>query len=170
MTKDEVIETFDPNGPGVNGSLFGLPFTPENAELIIVPVPWEVTVSYHTGTSKAPDAIRVASSQVDLGMKDIKDAWKLGICMLPVPQDMCDESLRMRQLSAKHILNLESGKNISGEDPVLIEPTHLTRGLFHHRMFQRDLPVACDGDLALTLHRHDGRGSYFRSQICLFLG
>jgi agmatinase len=41
--------TFDPNGPGIPGQLFGLPFTPQMAELVIVPIPWEVTVSYHTG-------------------------------------------------------------------------------------------------------------------------
>ena len=33
MTKEEQISTFNPNGPGAKGQLFGLPFTPETSEL-----------------------------------------------------------------------------------------------------------------------------------------
>ena len=121
MLKEKSIDTFDPNGPGVNGNLFGLPFTTEDAELVIVPVPWEVTVSYHTGTAKGPSAVLQASTQVDLSMKDIKDAWRLGLTMLPIPHQLYEESLRLRQLSAKHINALESGKKIGENDPVLLK-------------------------------------------------
>lgn len=86
-SKEEIINSFDPNGPGIAGNLFGLPFTPENSELLIIPVPWEVTVSYHTGTAAGPQAILKASSQIDFYMKDIPDAWKLGVSMLPIPKN-----------------------------------------------------------------------------------
>ena len=44
MTKAEKIAAFDPNGVGVaDAGLFGLPFTPEEADLVVIPVPWEVT-------------------------------------------------------------------------------------------------------------------------------
>jgi agmatinase len=118
MTKEEVIKSFDPNAPGVNGNLFGLPFTPENAELIVIPVPWEVTVSYNTGTAKGPDAIFNASSQVDLAMKDIPDAWKLGVCMLPVPDNLVEESARLRELASKHIVAVESGEKLEANNPI----------------------------------------------------
>ncbi len=121
MSREKIIHAFDANGAGVNGNLFGLPFSPEDAELIIVPIPWEVTVSYHTGTAKAPEAILKASSQVDLAMKDVGDAWKLGISMLPVPLPLFAESTRLRQLSLKHITTLESGKKIAVDDPILIK-------------------------------------------------
>lgn len=110
MTKEEVIQNFDPNGPGIAGNLFGLPFTPETAEVIIVPVPWEVTVSYHSGTARGPQAILEASSQVDLSMKDIPDAWKLGISLLQLPVTLYEESLNLRGLAAKHIRSLEAGE------------------------------------------------------------
>jgi agmatinase len=45
LTKEEAIQSFDPNAPGASGNLFGLPFQVEQAELVIVLVPWEVTVS-----------------------------------------------------------------------------------------------------------------------------
>lgn len=119
MTREEIIAGFDPNAPGGGGNLFGLPFTPENAELIVIPVPWEVTVSYHSGTSNAPAAILLASAQVDLAVKDIPDAWKLGVAMLPVPEDMRAESTKLRELALRHITALESGAKPMPGDPVV---------------------------------------------------
>jgi len=121
MTKEDLIKQFDPNGPGTSGALFGLPFTPENAELIIIPIPWEVTVSYHTGTAKGPQAILDASSQVDLSMKEIPDAWKLGISMLPLPANLYDESLRLRELASRHIRALESGEKLQRDNPIVLK-------------------------------------------------
>lgn len=110
MTKQEAIEQFNPNNPGVTGQLFGLPFTEENAEIIIVPVPWEVTVSYKGGTAIGPKAILDASAQVDLYVKDIPDAWKLGVAMLPFPDKILTESNSLRELAEKHIEKLEAGE------------------------------------------------------------
>jgi len=118
MTKEDVIAQFDPNAPGASGNLFGLPFSPEHADLVIVPVPWEVTVSYKEGTAKGPEAILEASAQVDLFVKDIPDAWKLGIAMLPVPQNLYEENTKLRTLSAQYIQALsEDGE--STDNPVL---------------------------------------------------
>ncbi|MEO5599728.1 MAG: agmatinase family protein, partial [Cyclobacteriaceae bacterium] len=103
-SRDQIIAEFDPNGQGFAGHLFGLPFTPENASLVIMPVPWEVTVSYHSGTARGPQAIVEASSQVDLAVKDIPDAWKLGISMLPFPHAMYQESVRLREWASQHVV------------------------------------------------------------------
>lgn len=119
MTKEEVIKRFDPNGPGTSGNLFGLPFTSEQAELIIVPIPWEVTVSYHTGTAQAPHAILNASTQVDLAVKEIPDAWKLGICMLPISLELYEESGKLRELAVRHINAMESGQRLLPDNPVV---------------------------------------------------
>ena len=51
------LEDFNPNGVGVKGSLFGLPFDTENAKVVVIPIPWDVTVSYGSGTSQGPAAI-----------------------------------------------------------------------------------------------------------------
>lgn len=107
MTKEELIDNFDPNGPGIAGQLFGLPFTPETAEIVVIPVPWEVTVSYHSGTAGGPQAILNASSQVDLALKEVPDAWKAGFAMLPFPHAMLDESSRLRDWAARHIAGKE---------------------------------------------------------------
>ena len=103
MTKEELIKNFDPNGVGSGGSLFGLPFNEETADLIIIPVPWEVTVSYAEGTAKGPEAVLTASLQVDLYQRDIPDAWKMGIHMLPVPTDLQAKSDEYRAKANAYI-------------------------------------------------------------------
>ena len=119
MTKEEIISNFDPNGPGIAGNLFGLPFTPAHSEVIVIPVPWEVTVSYHSGTAQGPRAILEASSQVDLSLKDIPEAWKLGISMLPFPENLYQESIQLRELSGKHIKAMETGEKLLPGNPIV---------------------------------------------------
>ncbi|WP_276373624.1 agmatinase family protein [Chryseolinea sp. H1M3-3] len=118
-SKQEIINSFDPNGPGVAGNLFGLPFTEEHAEIVILPLPWEITVSYGTGTSAGPQAILKASSQVDLYVKDIPDAWKLGVSMLPIAAELATESKKLRELASMHIARLEKGEAFDPSDPLL---------------------------------------------------
>ena len=118
-SKEDMIESFDPNGPGIAGNLFGLPFDPQSAELVILPVPWEVTVSYHAGTAAAPEAILSASSQVDVHVNDIVDAWKLGVAMLPIPQKLINESNKLRKVSSLHISRLEKGEQQDPDDLLL---------------------------------------------------
>lgn len=119
MTKEELIAAFDPNAPGTPGHLFGLPFTSDTADLIVIPVPWEVTVSYKAGTAKGPQAILDASSQVDLFVKDIQDAWKLGVHMLPVPKNVYEENVKLRELSVQHIESLNAGETVDADNLLL---------------------------------------------------
>src|SRR5688572_12527114 len=118
-TKEQLINSFDPNGPGIAGNLFGLPFDQDNAELVVLPVPWEITVSYHTGTASGPASILKASSQVDVHINDIPDAWKLGVCMLPIPHELWEESKKLRGLTSLHIARLEKGWALDVDDPIL---------------------------------------------------
>lgn len=45
--------------------IFKMPSSPEQAQIHITPVPWEVTTSYGAGTAQGPQLIRTASEQVD---------------------------------------------------------------------------------------------------------
>ncbi len=121
MTKEEAIGNFDPNGVGAAGSLFGLPFTSENAELVLIPVPWEVTVSYTAGCAKGPEAILKASAQVDLYQKDIPDAWKYGIAILELPRSIRTLSEALREIAAAYIEQLGEGEiSEESEDAIAI--------------------------------------------------
>src|SRR6185295_13389734 len=78
------LSQFDPNNVGnPNNNIFGLPFSEEDARLVILPVPWEVTVSYTAGTARAPEHIFKASRQVDLFDRENCDGWKQGFYMRP---------------------------------------------------------------------------------------
>ncbi len=86
------ISTFDPNTVGnPNNNIFGLPFPEEDSRLVIIPIPWEVTVSYNAGTARAPEHVFKASLQVDLFDPEYKDAWKQGFFMRP-----CDKKILMK--------------------------------------------------------------------------
>ncbi|HWB90908.1 MAG TPA: agmatinase family protein [Puia sp.] len=76
------LSSFDPNGPSnPKNNIFGLPFSEEDARLVILPVPWEVTVSYGAGTSRSCEHVFHASMQVDLCDPETDDAWRQGLYM-----------------------------------------------------------------------------------------
>jgi agmatinase len=74
--------------PPADAGLFGLPTTPDEARLVIVPVPWDATTSYRPGTSRGPAAIRTASHQLDLYDADLGEPWRAGIAMLDIPDEV----------------------------------------------------------------------------------
>lgn len=112
MSLQDKIRLFDPNDLGRKDSnLFGLPFTVNEARFVVVPVPWEVTVSYGGGTLNGPEAIFNASKQVDLFDPDFPGAWKLGVAMDQVPGKLKATSKSMRRLAQSYIAKMEAGKS-----------------------------------------------------------
>ena len=88
---------FDPNAPAKPGSgVFGLPFSEEEATVVLLPVPWEATTSYGGGAAQGPRAILQASMQVDLYDLDVEKPYAAGIHMLPI-----DESVLQKNGEAK---------------------------------------------------------------------
>ena len=117
MSKQDKINSFDPNGLGdENNNIYGLPFTSYEAEVVVIPVPWEVTVSYSAGTAMGPQAIYNASYQVDLFDPKIKDAWKIGIAMEPASDDIASKSESLRRKAEKYIASLEEGDSVEEND------------------------------------------------------
>ncbi|MFM7106622.1 MAG: agmatinase family protein [Flavobacteriales bacterium] len=115
--KQTKIDSFDPNAPGdENSNLFGLPFTEEESEIIILPVPWEVTTSYGGGTSDGPSHIMQASKQVDLYHPDFPNLWKKGIYMQTPNADLIELNNEAKDWAADIIAAWESGENVAGDD------------------------------------------------------
>jgi agmatinase len=113
MTKQEIIDKFDPNQPGLSdATLFGLPFSAVQSEIIIVPAPWEVTVSYGSGASDGVRAVFDASFQVDLLHQEFPDLWKLGIYLDDETPQWKSKSDALKTLAAGIIEALENGENI----------------------------------------------------------
>ena len=117
------LSKFNPNSAGQrSNTIFGLPFTEDDAELVLLPVPWEVTTSYRGGTSHGPEQIKEAALQVDLYDADAVDVWKKGIYMLPVNKQLKKESDRLKKEASKVIAHLEEGAD--NNDVFLKETIH----------------------------------------------
>jgi agmatinase len=101
------MPNFDPNAAALPDSgVFGLPFSPEDSKVVLVPVPFEATTSYGGGTVDGPRAILEASKQVDLFDLDTGKPYEAGIAMLPEPAEVRAWNDEARRLAAPII---ESG-------------------------------------------------------------
>lgn len=106
------LANYDPDHVGnPNNNIFGLPSNEEDARLIIVPVPWEVTVSYGAGTARAPEAICKASLQVDLFDPDVPEGWKQGYYMRAVDRKVLMKSDYLRKEAELYIDYISRGED-----------------------------------------------------------
>lgn len=109
------ITDFDPDAvSNPNNGIFGLPFTEEEAKLVLLPVPWEVTVSYKPGTARAPEHICKASMQVDLSDDDICDGWKRGIFLKEIDKNILAKSDYLRKEAELYINYISEGDVLDG--------------------------------------------------------
>lgn len=89
---------FDPSAAAQPGSgIFGLPHTPDEAQVIVIPVPFEATTSYGGGTSEGPAAVLDASRQVDLFDVETGRPYERGIAMLPESEELRDWNTRAKE-------------------------------------------------------------------------
>jgi Arginase/agmatinase/formimionoglutamate hydrolase, arginase family len=106
------MDKFNPNDVGVaNGNFFGLPYSLKESEIILLPIPWDSTVSYGAGTSNGPEAIINASTQVDLFDEVVQNAWETRIGTIPIDQQLISLNKECRKIAVKVIDSLESGED-----------------------------------------------------------
>src|SRR5579875_788774 len=107
------LSKFDPNSVGnPDNNIFGLPFSEEDARLIILPVPWEVTVSFGSGTARSSEQIMRASLQVDLYDPDFPDAWKQGFYLKESDRKVLLKSDYLRKEAELYIDYISKGEAI----------------------------------------------------------
>lgn len=93
--------TFDPDAAAGSGSgIYGLPFTAEEARVVIIPVPYEATTSYGGGTSGGPEAVFEASKQIDLFDWETGRPYEKGIAMLGIPKEIVDWNTKAKGVAA----------------------------------------------------------------------
>jgi len=108
------LTNFDPNNvSNPNNNIFGLPTSEDSARVIIVPIPWEVSVSYGSGTARAPEAIRKASLQVDVFDSEVPDGWKQGFYMRPIDRKLLMKSDYLRKEAELYIDYISKGNEVS---------------------------------------------------------
>ena len=104
------LKDFNPDGVGVDtGTYFGFPFEAQQAELVLISAPWDVTVSYGAGTAYAPDALIEASTQLDFHDPLAPGRWRRGIATADIDYDLQECSQRLRADAEKVIDHLEGG-------------------------------------------------------------
>jgi len=107
------LSQFDPNSvSNPNNNIFGLPFSEEDAALVLIPVPWEVTVSYRAGTARAPEHMFNASLQIDLFDQDVPGAWRQGYFMRKVDKKLLLKSDYLRKEAELYINYISQGDKI----------------------------------------------------------
>jgi agmatinase len=107
------LTNYDPNSVGnPNNNIFGLPSNEDDARLVILPVPWEVTVSYGAGTARAADAIFKASLQVDLFDPEFPDTWKEGYFMRSPDRKILMKSDYLRKEAELYIDYISKGDEV----------------------------------------------------------
>jgi agmatinase len=107
------LSHFDPNSVGLkSNNIFGLPFTEDEAAVVLLPVPWEVTVSYRQGTARGPEHVFESSLQIDLYDADKPNGWQQGFHMLPVDKNIRKKSDYLRQCAELIISHLVEGGQV----------------------------------------------------------
>lgn len=99
MKFEEAMADLEQGLPPAEGAGFlGVSLNPDDAKLVIVPVPWEATTSYGAGTSDGPDAMVPASHQLDMEDQAFGKAFRAGISV--VEEDPLIRSLNKKAKEA----------------------------------------------------------------------
>jgi agmatinase len=115
-SKQNKISKFNPDGVGItSANIFGLPFTVEESDVVVIPVPWDVTVSSGEGTAQGPMSVFSESFQIDLFDEVVFDPWKAGIAMEEIPEKLIKQNKKLRKKARTYIQYLE--KNGQGNIP-----------------------------------------------------
>ena len=111
------MTTFDPDSVGIaNGNFFGLPCSEEEADTVLIQVPWDATVSYGKGTALGPAAMLEASLQVDLYDEKIPGAADMKVWTLPQDNGVAGLNMKARSVAEQVIAALESGADPASQE------------------------------------------------------
>lgn len=151
------MSSHDAEGPGsAEDGLFGIASSWESSALVVLPLPWEVSVSFRTGTARGPQAIRAASPQLDLYDPDFPEAWKEGIFSLEESEHFTVLNRKLRPRVAEHLRLLEQG--YPGNPALTAEVNEATESLRSWVFEQTDrifeagkIPAILGGDHSVPL-------------------
>lgn len=103
------MSNYDPSGTAsYTVGLFGIPSEAHSAKVLVIPVPWEVTTSYGSGTSRGPLAVWKASPQIDLFDLELGTAYERGYHLLEIPKDIqaLNDTLKPKALAVREFLEV----------------------------------------------------------------
>ena len=143
------MPTFDPDAAaGAGSGIYGLPFTPEESRVVILPVPYEATTSYGGGTSRGPAAVLEASRQVDLYDRETGRPYEQGIAMLGIPRNVARWNREARML-AKPVI--EKGGVTDKRTRAAAAKVNAIGARLNEWVYEQTASLLGEGKLAVTL-------------------
>jgi agmatinase len=148
-----------------------LPYTPEQARVVLLPVPFEATTSYGGGTAQGPDAILAASRQIDLFDAQTGRPYEAGIAWLETPPGL-DALNNQARAAARPVLDAGGPEGSSAlaakvaqVNDLCAKLNALVEGEVGRRLAEGKLVGAIGGDhgsvfgaIAATAKAHPGIG------------
>ncbi len=123
------LSKFDVNAiANRNNNIFGLPFTEEEAKVVLLPVPWEVTVSCNAGTARAIEHIFKTSTQIDLFDMNMRDGWKQGFFMRDIDKKILMKSDYLRKEAELYIDFISHGQDVNSNKFMLKSLKEINEG------------------------------------------
>lgn len=117
MSEKDALQGFNPNATGnTSNNIFSLPFTPDSAKVVFIPMPWDVTVSNFEGTSAGPSKIFESSFQIDLFDPFAPGAWQEGMAMEEIDPALVSRNQHLRKRASHYINFLEMGGDPEGHE------------------------------------------------------
>ncbi|PHR42976.1 MAG: agmatinase [Fluviicola sp.] len=112
------MSQFNPHDVGVaNGNIFGFPVTEEQADIVIIPISWDVTASYGKGTSRGPGQILEASTQLDFYHPKLSKAYETKVFQTSINENVLKLNDQFLLETKKYIDYLEKGGELDKSEP-----------------------------------------------------
>ncbi|MGZ7031882.1 MAG: agmatinase [Thermoanaerobaculia bacterium] len=139
---------FDPDAVATGDGIYGLPFTPDDAKVVILPVPFEATTSYGGGTSNGPAAVLEASKQVDLFDRETGRPYEAGIAMAPMPRKIARWNREAKKIAAAVI---ECGGVVDRKTRAAAAKVNEYSDRMNEWVFEETRDLLARGKMAVTL-------------------
>lgn len=127
--------------------IFGLPVTRNEARLVLLPVPWEVTTSYGKGASLGPKIIREASEQVDLFDFETKTAFEAGYFMEDISNAWMQKNKRFKSIAQKVIKMKGQMSGNKALERKLLAQVNKACGLMSDWVYEQTKDILSEGKL-----------------------
>lgn len=131
--------------------IFGVPTSPEKAQIHIIPVPWEVTTSYGAGAALGPELVRQASIQLDLFDLEVGPTYQVGIHMQDIPTHIRDLNDTLKPLAQKVIELRTNGSTDEGQINQLLQKVNQGSTLMTQWVYEQTKEVLKCGKWPVTL-------------------
>ena len=140
--------SFDPNDVGVNNvNIFGFHTTENEAEVLLIPIPWDSTASYGKGSSAGPKAVLDASVQLDFFHPELQNASDTKVFMTPISEEWKQINDKLSERTTKYINFIENGGDLkqSKEHQETISEIAVAQNYLRDNLKKRSAKAINDG-------------------------